>query len=158
MHARLKIEPTWAWYYRISSNSRTLMILLQIDPAFGNELETVYEACYETKDTSIFAWFLIFDIGHYCWLHGPICRLLPNNKVDYSHHSTHLRFPIVMNYHYGITQDLTNNCNFSLRLSIIWINVSFIMKLLLPLAPYHIIYWIVKLFQIFPLDLSLTPP
>jgi hypothetical protein len=28
VHARLKVEPPRAWYYRISPNSRTLVILL----------------------------------------------------------------------------------------------------------------------------------
>jgi hypothetical protein len=64
------------------------------------------------------------------------------------HHLTHPRFQAIMNYHYGITQDSTCNCSSSLNLSIIWINVSFIMKLMLPLPPYHIIYLIVKLSQI----------
>jgi len=65
VRVRLEIEPPQAWYYRISPNSRTLVILLQIDPTFGDEPETIYEGCYETKDISIFAWFLIPDIGHY---------------------------------------------------------------------------------------------
>jgi hypothetical protein len=55
VRARLEIEPLRAWYYRISPNSRTLMILLQVDPAFGDEPKTVCEGCYETEDTSIFA-------------------------------------------------------------------------------------------------------
>ncbi len=41
VRARLEVEPPRAWYYYISSNSRTLVILLQIDPASGDELETV---------------------------------------------------------------------------------------------------------------------
>ncbi len=53
--ARLEVEPLQAWYYRISPNSHTLMILLQVDPTFGDELETICEGCYETRDTSIFA-------------------------------------------------------------------------------------------------------
>ncbi len=48
------------------------MILLQVDPAFGDEPEIVYESCYETKDIFIFAWSLIPGIGHYRWLCGPI--------------------------------------------------------------------------------------
>jgi hypothetical protein len=63
VRTRLEIKPFRAWYYCISSNSRTLVILLQIDPAFGDEPKTVYEGCYETADISIFAWFLIFDVG-----------------------------------------------------------------------------------------------
>jgi len=55
VRARFEVEPPRAWYYRISPNSRTLVILLQIDPASSDEPETVCEGCYETEDTSIFA-------------------------------------------------------------------------------------------------------
>ncbi len=83
VRARLQIEPLRAWYYRISPNSRTLVILLQIDPASDDEPETVCEGCYETEDTSIFVWSSIPNVGHYRWLRGPIRRLPPNNKADY---------------------------------------------------------------------------
>jgi hypothetical protein len=83
MRVRLEVEPLRAWYYRISPNSRTLVILLQVDPASGDEPEIVYEGCYETEDTSIFAWSSVPGIGHYRWLRGPIRRLPPNSKVDY---------------------------------------------------------------------------
>jgi len=83
VHARLEIEPLRAWYYRISPNSCTLVILLQVDPASGDEPETVCEGCYETEDTSIFAWSSVPDVGHYRWLRGLIRRLPPNSKVDY---------------------------------------------------------------------------
>jgi hypothetical protein len=59
------------------------VILLQVDPTFGDEPETVYEGCYETEDTSIFAWSSIPNIGHYRWLRNPIRRLPPNTKADY---------------------------------------------------------------------------
>jgi hypothetical protein len=81
--ARLEVEPLRAWYYHISPNSRTLVILLQVDPASGDEPETVCESCYETEDTSIFAWFSVLGVGHYRWLRGPIRRLPPNSKADY---------------------------------------------------------------------------
>jgi hypothetical protein len=55
VHACLDVEPLRAWYYRISSNSHTLVILLQIDPAFNDKPEIVCESFYETKDTYIFA-------------------------------------------------------------------------------------------------------
>jgi hypothetical protein len=55
VRTRLEVEPLRAWYYRISPNSRTLVILLQVDPASGDELETVCEGYYEIEDTSIFA-------------------------------------------------------------------------------------------------------
>jgi hypothetical protein len=83
VHARLEVEPLRAWYYRISSNSRTLVILLQVDPAFGDKPEIVGEGCYETEDTSIFAWFSVPNVGHYRWLRSPIRRLPPNSKADY---------------------------------------------------------------------------
>jgi len=65
VRARLEVKPPRAWYYRISPNSRTLVILLQIDPASGDEPETVCEGCYETEDTSIFAWSSVLGVGHY---------------------------------------------------------------------------------------------
>jgi hypothetical protein len=83
VHAHFEVEPPWAWYYRIFPNSRTLMILLQFDPASSDEPKTVYEACYKTKNNFIFAWFLVPDVGHYCWLRGSIHQLLPTSKVDY---------------------------------------------------------------------------
>jgi hypothetical protein len=79
----LEVAPLRAWYYQIFPNSRTLVILLQVDPTFGDEPETVYEGCYRTEDTSNFAWSLVLGIGHYRWLHSPIHRLPPNNKADY---------------------------------------------------------------------------
>jgi hypothetical protein len=56
VRARLEVKPPRAWYYRISPNSHTLVILLQVNPASGDEPEIVCEGYYETKDTSIFAW------------------------------------------------------------------------------------------------------
>ncbi len=48
VRACLEVEPPRPWYYRIFSNSRTLVILLQIDPASSDEPETICEGCYET--------------------------------------------------------------------------------------------------------------
>jgi hypothetical protein len=110
---RFEINPPQAWYYRISLNFPTLVILLQIDLVSNGEPETVYEGCYETEDTFIFTWSSIFGVGHYRWLRSSIRRLSPNSKAYYlvrtirrilpsSHHSTHTSFLTVMNYHYGI--------------------------------------------------------
>jgi hypothetical protein len=59
------------------------VILLQVDPASGDEPEAVYEGCYETEDTFIFAWSLVPGVSHYRWLCGPICRLPPNSKANH---------------------------------------------------------------------------
>ncbi len=83
VHIRLEVDPPQAWYYHISHNSRTLVILLQVDPTSGDEPETVCEGCYEIEDTSIFAWSSIPSVGHYHWLRGPIHRLLLNGKAYY---------------------------------------------------------------------------
>jgi hypothetical protein len=72
VRARLEVEPSRVWYYHISLNFCTLVILLQVNLAFNDEPETVCEGYYETKDTSIFAWFSVFDVGHYRWLRGLI--------------------------------------------------------------------------------------
>jgi hypothetical protein len=70
-----------AWYYCIFSNFRTLVILLQVDLASSDELETVCEGCYGTKDTFIFAWSSIPGVGHHRWLRGLICRQPLNSKA-----------------------------------------------------------------------------
>jgi hypothetical protein len=72
VYARLEVEPLQAWYYRISPNFRTLAILLQVDLVFGDDPKIVCESCYETKDTSIFAWSSDPGVGHYRWLRSPI--------------------------------------------------------------------------------------
>jgi hypothetical protein len=79
----LKVEPPRAWYYRISLNSRTLVILLQVNPVSADKRETVCEGYYKTDDISIFAWSSVPGVGHYRWLCGLICQLPPNNKADY---------------------------------------------------------------------------
>ncbi len=38
------------------------MILLQVNFAFGDELETVCEGCYEIENISIFAWSSILTL------------------------------------------------------------------------------------------------
>jgi len=68
----LEVDPPRAWYYHISPNSRTLVILLQVDLASSDELEIISEGYYEIEDTFIFAWSLILGVGHYRWLCGSI--------------------------------------------------------------------------------------
>jgi hypothetical protein len=85
--AHFEVEPPRAEYYRIFLNPHTLMILLQVDPAFGDELEIVYESCYKIENTSIFAWSSVPNVGHYRWLRGSICRLLHNSKANYLVHT-----------------------------------------------------------------------
>ncbi len=101
MHARLEVEPFRAWYYRISPNSRTLVILLQVNPTSNDEPETVCEGCYKIENTSIFTWSSVLGVGHYRWLRGPIRRLPPNSKADYLVRTIRhiLDFFAVMNYH-----------------------------------------------------------
>jgi hypothetical protein len=73
VHIHLKIEPRITWNYRISPNFRTLVILLQVDFAFGDEHANVYKGFYEIKDNSIFAFYSILGIEHYRLLCGSIC-------------------------------------------------------------------------------------
>jgi hypothetical protein len=87
MRSRLKVNPPRAWYYHISSNSRTLVILLQVNPTFIDEPETICEGCYKIENTSIFTWSSILGVGHYCWLCGPIRRLPLNSKANYLVHT-----------------------------------------------------------------------
>jgi hypothetical protein len=61
--------------------------LLQVDFAFGDELQNVYNFFHETKDILIFSWFSIPDFGHYYKLRGLNRQLPLNNKVDYLVHT-----------------------------------------------------------------------
>jgi hypothetical protein len=81
VHAHLEVDPPQALYHCISPNSRTLVILLHVDPTSSDEPKTICEGCYETKDTYIFAWSSILDVGHYRWLRSSIRRLPPNSKA-----------------------------------------------------------------------------
>jgi hypothetical protein len=83
VRARLEVEPLRAWYYHISPNSRTLVILLQVNPASGDEPETVGESCYETKNISIFTWSSVPNVRNYRWLRSLIHQLPLNSKADY---------------------------------------------------------------------------
>jgi len=84
VHAHLEIDPSRAWYYHIFLNSRTLVVLLQVNLASSDEPKIVCESCYETKDTSIFAWFSILDVRHYYY---KIHRLFLNSKENYLVHT-----------------------------------------------------------------------
>jgi hypothetical protein len=47
----------------------------------------LFTKVYKIKDTSIFAWFLIFSVGHYYWLYGLIRQMPANNKANYLVHT-----------------------------------------------------------------------
>ncbi len=49
MRTRFEIDPPRAWYYCIFLNSRTMVILLQIDLTFGDELEIIREGFTRLK-------------------------------------------------------------------------------------------------------------
>jgi hypothetical protein len=63
VHTHLEVEPPRAWYHRISPNFHTLVILLQVDLASGDEPKIIYEGCHKIKDTYILhgLQFLVLD-------------------------------------------------------------------------------------------------
>jgi hypothetical protein len=48
LHVCFDVDPLQAWYYCISPNSHTLVILLQIDLVYDDEPEIICEGCDET--------------------------------------------------------------------------------------------------------------
>jgi len=88
VRVRFEVKPLQVWYYHIFPNFCTMVILLQVDLTSNDELETVYEGCYKTKNNSIFAWSSVLGIRHYRWLRGLICQLPLNSKADYLIHTT----------------------------------------------------------------------
>jgi hypothetical protein len=83
VRTRLEIKPHQAWYYHIFLNFHTLVILLQVDPAFGDKPKTICENCYKTENTSIFEWSLVSGIKHYHCLRSLIRRLPLDSKANY---------------------------------------------------------------------------
>ncbi len=65
VRAHLEVEPPRAWYYRISPNFRTMVILLQIDLAFSDKPEIVCEGYYKTKN-------MVFSSR--CWTLSLVAR------------------------------------------------------------------------------------
>jgi hypothetical protein len=65
VHPRLETKPLCSWYYHISSNFHTSVIMLQINLISSDEPEIICESFYEIKDISIFAWSSIPSFGHY---------------------------------------------------------------------------------------------
>ncbi len=63
------------------------MILLQVNLASGDKPETVCGGYYKTENIYLFTWSSVPDVGHHCWLRGPICRLPPNSKANYLVHT-----------------------------------------------------------------------
>jgi len=94
VHHYLEVEPLQTWYYHISLNFHTLVILLQVDLALGDEHETIYEGFYEIENISIFAQFSIFGIGHYCWLLVRFinCPLIARQITQFTPFNTFLNF------------------------------------------------------------------
>jgi hypothetical protein len=78
VRARLEVDPPRAWYYHISPNSRTLVILLQVDPTSNDKPEIICEGYYKTKNISIFAWSLVLalDIIIGCVVQFVDCLLI----------------------------------------------------------------------------------
>jgi hypothetical protein len=82
------VRLSWSWtpsslvllhFFKLSH----LGDLVTSRPAFNDEPETFCEGCYEIENTSIFVWFSVLGVGHYRWLHSPICRLPLNSKANY---------------------------------------------------------------------------
>jgi len=77
VHIHLEVDPSQGWYYCISPNFHTLMILLQIDFAFGDEPKTINEGCDEIKDTSSHGLqFLMLDTIIGCTVQFANCLLI----------------------------------------------------------------------------------
>ncbi len=78
MRPRLEVEPPQAWYYCISPNSYTLVILLQVDPTFGDEPQKFCESFYKVEDTSTLhgLQFSLLDIIVGCVVQFVNCFLL----------------------------------------------------------------------------------
>ena len=67
---------------RIPSN-RSLVIVLEIEPAYNGQPEGVFGGQFHNEDTEVHAWSVLEDVGHYRWLNGPLNHLPREQQLEF---------------------------------------------------------------------------
>jgi hypothetical protein len=86
MRSCLEVKPLQAWYYCISPNFRTLVILLKVDPTSSDEPKTIYKGFYEIENTpsSHIKYSVRWTLSLVAWFNLSTTF---NNKADYLIHT-----------------------------------------------------------------------
>jgi len=59
------------------------IIVLESEHAQEGWPKAVYKGNFINKDVHIFTFVMVKDVGHYCWLHGPMNHLLQEQQLTY---------------------------------------------------------------------------
>lgn len=64
-------------------SSRSLVIVIEVEPAHEDRPEAVFEGRFCNEDTEVQAWSQIEGVGHYRWLQGPLNHLSRTRQLEY---------------------------------------------------------------------------
>ena len=64
-------------------SSRSLVIVLEVEPAFNGLPEGVFGGQFHNEDTEIHAWSEVEGVGHYRWLQGPMNHLPREQQLEF---------------------------------------------------------------------------
>ena len=67
---------------RIPSN-RLLVIVFEIEPAFGGLPEGVFARQFHNEETEVQAWSEVEGVGHYRWLQGSMNHLPREQQLEF---------------------------------------------------------------------------
>jgi len=46
-------------------------------------MKTIFIGHFHNKHTEVYTWSQIEDLGHYCWLQGPLAHLPNERQLEY---------------------------------------------------------------------------
>jgi hypothetical protein len=76
-------EPLEPRQRRKIPSSRSLVIVIEVEPAFEGRPEAVFEGLFCNEDTEVQAWSQVAGVGHYRWLQGPLNHLTRARQLEY---------------------------------------------------------------------------
>ena len=64
-------------------STRSVVIVLEVEPAHGDRPEAVFQGRFCNEDTEVQAWSMVEGVGHYRWLQGPMTLLTREKQLEY---------------------------------------------------------------------------
>ena len=76
-------EPPAPQRRRRIPNNRSLVIVLEVKPAFNGLPEGVFGGQFHNEDIEVHVWSEVEGVGHYRWLQGPMNHLPREQQVEF---------------------------------------------------------------------------
>ena len=64
-------------------STRSVVIVLEVEPAYGDRPEAIFEGRFTNEDTEVQAWSMVEGVGHYRWLQGPMRLLTRERQLEF---------------------------------------------------------------------------